>query len=104
MGTISKVVVDPLGISVSVPAGFCEGIEEDGEEAESQLINTIAKPALILEAPRKQLRHYYRSVGWHRTVLLTVEKAKDNWLVIECRLDPSTELMSSLFAEGRQIY
>lgn len=104
MGTIPRLAIDPLGVSVSLPFTLCEGIEGDAQETENHLTNVIAKPALILELPQKQSRFYYRSVGWHSTVLLTVVKDQDTWLASECQLNPSTELMSSLFAQGRQIY
>jgi hypothetical protein len=99
------VIHDPLGDPVRLAQGLCDlSIAEPFSEIYDHVTDVIRKPALIMLDQNKELRYYFRSIGWHHTILISVQRQNAHWIAHQCQLNPTANQLTSLFAGGEKIY
>jgi hypothetical protein len=99
-------VTDPLGNTIFLLEGICAK-QEGANEAEiyDNAATVIQKPALMIrvEVDHTVEQHYFRSVGWHSTMLIIASFTHDRWESKECIMNPSSEELSALLKKGKQM-
>jgi hypothetical protein len=100
-------VEDPLGNTIHLLEGLCfeNGHPDADAEIYDTAFNVIQKPAMMIKIEKDlTIRHYYyRSVGWHNTMLISVIFNDGKWLSDKCILNPSREELSTLLKDGKQV-
>ena len=98
-------VNDPLGNTIFLLEGLCIENEEPGNEVYDTAIHVIQKPAMVIRIETDQIiRHYYyRSIGWHNTMLISVLFKNGKWLSDKCIRNPSNEELTDLMKTGKQL-
>ena len=99
-------VTDPLGNTIHLLEGIC--MDEDNKpdpEIFDSAVTVIQKPALAVRIQTDHvLEHYYfRSVGWHNTLLIIARFNNNRWESYKCVKNPSSEELSELLKNGKQI-
>ncbi|MFL5788642.1 MAG: hypothetical protein ACJ748_11360 [Flavisolibacter sp.] len=97
---------DPLGNTIFLLEGICLDEENKPDpEVYDSAVTVIQKPALVVRVETDDvLEHYYfRSVGWHNTLLITVRFRNERWESYKCVRNPSSEELSELLKNGKQI-
>lgn len=95
---------DPLGKTIYLlPAIFFT--ENEANEIYDDAATVINKPAMLIEENQNNETqfHYFRSVGWNNTLLLTVRFNNDRWEAYKCIKNPSSQMLSGLLKKGKQI-
>jgi hypothetical protein len=107
MATEETVIKDPLGNHIRLPKNLCD---LEGKEVSPEIYDdadtAIKKPAFIIETMqegRTEL-HYFRSIGWHHTLLLTVRKKDGEWVASTCILNPERKHLTYLLTQGKKIF
>ena len=98
--------VDPFGNTIFLLEGICvEGDEKIDPEIYDNAITVIQKPALMikLETDQTTEHYYFRSVGWHNTMLISAQLINGKWESYKCVRNPSSDLLSALLKKGKQI-
>jgi hypothetical protein len=99
-------VTDPLGNTIFLSQGICmdENQKTDPEVYDSA-ITVIQKPAILVKMETDhQLEHYYfRSIGWHNTMLIIARFKNERWESHKCVRNPSSEVLSELLKNGKQL-
>jgi len=101
------IAIDPYGNEVKVPKKLLPAVLRmennpaiyDGPE------RVIQHPALLLTScnePQASLtetceNHYFRSIGWENTVLISARKQEGRWTAYRCLSNPSFKLLAQLF-------
>ena len=98
-------VKDPLGQTIFILHGIALPNEQDNPEILDDAATVIRKPALLIETDMDGHRelHYFRSVGWHNTMLLTVHFFNGRWETIRCVNNPSSIELAHLLQSGKQL-
>ena len=98
-------VKDPLGNTIFLLEGICVENEEPDPEIYDSATTVIQKPAMIIRVESDQIiQHYYfRSVGWHNTLLISVQFNGEKWISDKCFRNPSNEKLAALLKNGKQI-
>ncbi|MGZ5190517.1 MAG: hypothetical protein ACXWCZ_05820 [Flavisolibacter sp.] len=98
-------VVDPFGNTIFLLEGICVENEESDAEIYDTAVNVIQKPAMVIEVEKENsFQHYYfRSIGWHNTMLISVLFSDGKWVSDKCIRNPSNEELSALLKMGKQI-
>ena|SRR5829696_2031703 len=97
---------DPLGNTIFLLEGICiEGEEQQDPEIYDTAVTVIQKPALVIRVEDEGIieHHYFRSIGWHNTMLITAEFRNGRWECSKCVRNPSSEELSALLKKGRQL-
>ena len=99
-------VVDPLGNTIFLLDGLCIENEKTDTEIYDTAFNVIQKPAMIIKFETDHIiQHYYfRSIGWHNTMLISVLFIEGKWLSDKCFRNPTNEELSRLLRDGKQIF
>ena len=106
MANEELIVKDPLGNDVILRQILCEKhlsvVEGDIYD---DFVTVIQKPALLIELTDQPIPElcYYRSIGWHITLMIMVRKTGDGWEAYHCLDNPTPQFISELLARGRQI-
>ena len=98
-------VTDPLGNTVALMQGSCAPLKgHSAEEVYDDLATVIRKPAMLVASRQgsKQM-FYFRSVGWHDTILVTVQWHAERWETTSCIHNPTNVHLSELLRSGRQL-
>lgn len=101
------IVTDPLGNRVRISEDLCD---LDGQPISSEIyddVNTaVEKPAFIIETSHDSTTelHYFRSIGWGHTLLLTARRLDHHWQAASCVTNPTTESLSKLLTKGKKIF
>jgi hypothetical protein len=104
MDSTSHEVYDPLGNSVQISVAICESADQNSIEIYDDAIAVIEKPALVFLMQQEKTEHYYyRSVGWNKIMMIIAEKQDGSFIASECIIDPSKELMATIFEKGTQL-
>ena len=107
MANEEKILTDPLGNRVQLSRDLCD---LDGKHVSPDIYDDVSdvieKPAFIIEMQLGPVieHHYFRSIGWHHTLLLTARKTNDEWKVSQCTNNPATEKLSHLLKNGKKIF
>jgi len=107
MATEDMILTDPLGHSIWLSQTILTLIAEQLiSEVYGDIAAIIQKPALIIETVQESglELHFFRSVGWHTTVLLSAKKAGDLWTAYHCLKNPSSACLHNLLRKGRQVF
>ncbi|HUR11062.1 MAG TPA: hypothetical protein VM012_06820 [Flavitalea sp.] len=97
-------ISDPFGNHVYLLPGLCaHDSKEDEVGMYDDATTVISKPAMVIEIKSEKELHYFRSIGWHRTMLVMARKATDGWEAYRCITNPSNEEISALLKKGKQI-
>ncbi|HEX2535494.1 MAG TPA: hypothetical protein VHK69_17240 [Chitinophagaceae bacterium] len=102
----AEVITDPLGAAVHILAGFCPSCTEEQDKTDifDNYTDVIRRPALLIESGGgPQERYYYRSIGWHCTLLVVARYQNAEWQAAQCILNPTPEYLSGLLQHGRQL-
>jgi hypothetical protein len=96
--------VDPFGKTIFL----LHGIGLDGNEEHEIFDNAatvIQKPAILIEAKENDTAelYYFRSIGWHNTMLIKVKFNNNRWEAYNCTKNPSSEELSALLKKGKQL-
>lgn len=97
---------DPLGRKISIAKNLCclEHTEIDSLDLLDDLFSVIKKPALLIEManPFKEYL-YFRSIGWHLSVLIHVKTVQEFLHAYKCSINPSDADIVELLKRGKQI-
>ena len=97
---------DPLGNTIFLLEGICaEQDQTDEMEIYDNAATVIQKPALMVkvEVDHTIEHHYFRSIGWHSTMLIIASFKNGRWESSECIINPSNEELSALLKKGKQM-
>jgi len=101
MAEESVIVSDSLGNVIYFSSAYLSQLEEKLRE---DIVTALQKPALIIEENvEHRLMHYYRSVDWHETMLVTAFAANHHWEPLSFQRNPSPDLLANLLRNGRQL-
>src|SRR5688572_23081645 len=106
MKSEARVVTDPLQNTVYLLQGLCKEEESlNNEEIYDDAATVIMKPAMMIQSREGEqtVFYYFRSVGWHNTMLITVENTNNRWEAFQCIRNPSNEQLSEIMKKGRQL-
>lgn len=95
---------DPLGKIVFLLPGMCIGENED-HEIYDDATTVIQKPAIMIEMKENNETQfcYFRSIGWHNTLLIVTHFTNNRWEVHRCIINPSSQELAALLKKGKQI-
>jgi hypothetical protein len=96
--------LDPLGKIVYLLPGMCAGNNAD-DEIYDDAATVIEKPAIMVEVKENNETqfYYFRSIGWHNTLLIMVHSVNNRWEVHQCIKNPSSQELSAILKKGKQI-
>jgi hypothetical protein len=97
---------DPLGRKICINKKLCsQEIEQLASlDLYDDLYSVLSKPALLIEtldSPPELI--YFRSIGWHFSVLLKAKFTGYYWEVYNCSINPSDGEIVELLKTGKQI-
>src|SRR5689334_11893066 len=96
MANEARTVTDPLGHPVFLLDDLSEFTAKGG--IYDDVSKVISKPALIIEtmnANEKEM-HYFRSIGWDHTMLITVHFRNNRWEAVHYQRDPPNESLAEI--------
>jgi len=97
----SVIVSDSLGNVIYFSSAYLAQLEE---KLRDDIVTALQKPALIIEENiEHRLLHYYRSVDWHETLLVTAFAANHHLEPLSFQHNPSPDFLASLLKNGRQL-
>ncbi|HEU4472198.1 MAG TPA: hypothetical protein VFR58_13995 [Flavisolibacter sp.] len=98
-------VTDPLGKVVFLLQDmFASCLRNTKEDIFDDAATVIRKPALMIEQEgNPPSLYYFRSVGWHNTLLIEVGERNERWETKRCILNPSNEMLSDILRNGKQL-
>ena len=99
----AKVIFDPLGNEVHLPAKFDE-VLPDNDCLDETLALTFLKPAIII-MPTEKMKFLYhlRAVGWGTTILFKSERQGAFWLVTGYVCNPEIYFIGELLQSGNGV-
>lgn len=98
-------VMDPSGQIVFFIEGTIPERKEEDSDVYDDIASVISKPALIIESANDPaVRYYFRSVGWHRTLLIQAGFRNGRWETEVTTRDPSGVMLSHIIQNGNQLY
>ena len=97
---------DPLGRKICINKKLCSHELEVLAPLDlyDDLYSVLSKPAILIEIlsfPTEFV--YFRSIGWHFSVLLRVKFTGHYWEVYSCTINPSDGEIVELLKKGKQI-
>jgi hypothetical protein len=106
MNNEARAVTDPLHNTIYLLQGLCKEEESlNTDEIYDDAATVIMKPAMLIQSSEGEqtIFYYFRSVGWHNTMLITVENSNNRWEAFQCIRNPSNEQLSEIMKKGRQL-
>ena len=97
---------DPLGRKISLGKDLCKLEDQEIEALDlyDDLFSVISKPAILIETSDDPAEYYYfRSVGWHLSILMKVKCSGYLGKAYKCTLNPSDADIVDLLRTGKQI-
>ena len=97
---------DPLGRKICMAKNLCslENKEINSLDLYDDLLSVIKKPALLIQtsgAPTEFL--YFRSIGWHLSVLIRVKFINHFWQAYKCTINPLDADIVDILKNGKQL-
>ena len=102
--TNEVIAKDPFGKMIHIlPEIFFN--ESESQEIYDDAATVVKKPAIVVEVNEgHETRFYYfRSVGWHNTLLITTRLNNGRWEAYDCIKNPSSEVLLSVLKKGKQL-
>lgn len=106
MANESRSVTDPKGNEVFLLQDPGMELREDPEsEIYDDAGVVVSRPALLIEEDSggERLLHYFRSIGWNNTMLITAHFQNGRWEAGQYQRNPSSDQISALLRRGRQL-
>ena len=97
---------DPLGRKICMAKNLfsLENKEINSLDLYDDLLSVIKKPALLIQTSDPQTEFlYFRSIGWHLSVLIRVKLINQFWQAYKCTLNPSDADIVALLKNGKQL-
>lgn len=98
--------VDPFGKTIFFLHGIRIGINDKEEhEIFDNAATVIQKPAILVEVKENDKTEffYFRSIGWHNTMLIKARFNNNRWEAYNCIKNPASEELSALLKRGKQL-
>ena len=97
---------DPLGREICINKNLCSHKMEELAPLDlyDDFYTVLSKPAILIETlklPTELI--YFRSIGWHFSVLLKAKFTGHCWEVYTCTINPSDGEIVELLKTGKQI-
>ena len=101
----TRTITDPFNNRVILVEGICNVGPDTHADIYDDAEMVIHKPAIMVELKKDELKefYYFRSVGWHKTLLIGVHLVNEQWVTFSCEKNPSNDLLSELLRKGRQL-
>ena len=99
-------IKDPMGTDIFLLPQICfPEIEKDKAGIYDDLAAVISKPAILIEHIKDEEKrlYYFRSIGWHNTILLEIIFKNERWETAKCTRNPSNEVLLELLKKGKQL-
>ena len=105
MANEATMVTDPLGNQIYLlQASLLHSGSKKMGEIYDDIVTVIKKPAILIRVNGDPDElYYYRSIGWHHTILLVVRFQNGRWETHQCIQDPPAEQLSGLMKKGKQL-
>lgn len=100
-----KVVNDPFGNEIIVPQ-LARELRNTLRSAEvfDDVNTVIERPMMVFETKGSIIERYYlRAIGWHRIMMISVEKDSDGFKVTNYEIDPPQEKIFDLQKNAIQL-
>lgn len=97
---------DPLDRKICMAGNLCslENKEINSLDLYDDLSSVIKNPALLIQTSDTQPEFlYFRSIGWHLSVLIRVKFINQFWQAYKCTLNPSDADIVDLLKKGKQL-
>ena len=97
---------DPLGRKICFPKKLCalEIKEIDMLDLYDDIYTVVAKPAILIETLNFPVEYFYfRSLGWHFSVLIKVKYIHHCWEAYTCIINPSDTDIVEILKRGKQL-
>jgi hypothetical protein len=103
MANEARTVTDPLGNPVFLLGDLSQFTAKGG--IYDDVTTVIRKPALVIETidESKKEMHYFRSIGWDHTMLITAHFQNNRWEAITYQRDPPNEMLVQIIKKGKQL-
>lgn len=100
-----RFITDPLGNTIQLPCECGTNAEETDHDKYDDAATVILKPAMMIQVKegKQEIMYYFRSVGWHKTMLIIVNYKLGKWEHTKCIFDPSNEMLSEIMKKGTQL-
>jgi len=100
-----RIITDPLGNNIYLPHECGVIRNEEANENYDDASTVIMKPAMLfrVEDGTTETLFYFRSVGWHKTMLIIVKYQESKWKSTQCMMNPPNEMLSEIMKDGRQL-
>jgi hypothetical protein len=104
MGEVRS-IMDPFNNKIYLLDGVCATSADQNPEIYDDASVVIRKPAMLVEVKANDLKemYYFRSIGWHNTMLIMVRFNNERWETFNCEKNPSNETLSGILKKGRQL-
>ena len=105
-GAVSKLIRDPLGNEIVVNQTVLDLNDQiiQSDDIFDTINKVIEKPAMLFRMNEEEISLYYlRAVGWHKTMLIGVQKTNLYFEVINYQMDPPLERLRELQAGGQRL-
>jgi hypothetical protein len=98
--------MDPLGNEVIINQTVSDLNESiiQSEDILDTINKVIERPAMLFKMNEEKIQLYYlRAIGWHKTMLIGVQKTSRHFEVINYQLDPPLEILRELQSKGQRL-
>lgn len=98
-------VVDPLGNTVFLLDAICTNEKNRDNEIYDDAATVVQRPAMMIEVNEQDSKelYYYRSIGWHHTLLIVSRFVNHRWEAFHCIQNPTNRELSEILKRGRQL-
>jgi hypothetical protein len=100
-------ITDPLGNQINLPVNlFNHPVEDVADQLYNEAVSALKKPALVIESVTNNEReiHYFRSIDWNITMLVSVRLTDNRWVVHSYIQNPASELLAGYLRNGKRLF
>jgi hypothetical protein len=103
---VAKIIRDPLGNEIVVNEKVLEINHHimQIEDSIDDFRKVIERPAMLFKMAEGIIHlYYFRAVGWHKTILIGVQKIDQHFEVIHYQFDPTLNQLAELQSKGQRL-
>ena len=103
---MSKLIRDPLGNEIVINQTVLDLNDQiiQSEDIFDTINKVIERPAMLFKMNEEEICLYYlRAIGWHKTMLIGVQKTTLYFEVVNYQMDPPLERLRELQASGQRL-